>query len=68
VEDTCGCPRVVLNGTNQALVDQVRSAYEAWVNAGCGPLDCDFCDPARGGVCQNAPTPQGGVCIGLTTF
>ncbi len=68
VDDRCGCPTIVLNETAPDLVQAVQQAYAAWVNAGCGPLDCGFCDPAEGGGCSQNPDGQTGTCVGFTTF
>jgi len=44
IYDRCGCEAVA----NDGLVDEAElaiDAYDDWVNAGCGPLDCDSCPP-----------------------
>lgn len=38
--DVCGCP-VAVNITNSDLVQETRALYQEWLDAGCGPLDCD---------------------------
>jgi hypothetical protein len=64
--DTCGCPAIVANELQPGLVDAARTAYDAWVAAGCGPYDCQTCDRARSGACVPAPDGQSGVCTPVT--
>ena len=44
VLDTCGC-EVVANDQYSTVAPDVLAAYHAWVDTGCGPLDCDSCPP-----------------------
>jgi hypothetical protein len=37
--DVCGCP-VAVNGQSAEAVGAALDAWNAWRDAGCGPLDC----------------------------
>jgi len=43
--DSCGCTIVVAD-QHQAEAAAAVEAYQAWVQAGCGPVPCYTCPPA----------------------
>lgn len=53
LDDSCGCPSILLNEKNPGLVKAALGAYNAWTNAGCGPFGCGgACFPAVPGFCS----------------
>ncbi len=44
VYDTCGC-QVVANDQASSEAEAALEAYDAWVQAGCGPQLCSTCPP-----------------------
>ncbi len=60
--DRCGCFSVVANENTPELAAAAQAAFDAWVNAGCGPLDCTQCEPAVSGFCNSTPSGQSGLC------
>lgn len=65
VNDTCGCPSILANEKQPETVKAALVAYNAWVDAGCGPFECGggcfkavsgFCSPTNGnkGMCFQA--------------
>jgi hypothetical protein len=63
LNDTCGCPSLLLNETQPAKVAAAKAAYNAWISAKCGPLACGkACFPAGPGFCQPG-TAGGGTCV-----
>ncbi len=61
VDDTCGCPSILLDEKDPAKVALAQKAYDAWTQAGCGPFPCGkACFPAGPGFCQ----PLAGLCTG----
>lgn len=63
VKDACGCPSLLLNEKQPDKVKAALAAYDAWVNAGCGPLGCgQACFPAVSGFCSPL-NAGGGVCV-----
>ncbi len=60
LNDTCACPSILANERNPELYQSALAAYDAWVGAGCGPLDCGAaCFPASAGFCQPGPDGTG---------
>lgn len=61
LNDTCGCPSILLNERNPELVLAAQQAYDAWVAGGCGPVPCgQACFPASAGGC--VPSGTSGTC------
>jgi hypothetical protein len=58
--DQCGCP-VAVNMGNAAAVSTALETYAAWVNAGCGPMECGQpCGISADPTCSEAgPNCQG---------
>lgn len=65
LNDTCGCPSILANEKAPEKVKAAQLAYDAWINAGCGPFECGggcfkavggFCSPTNGnkGMCFQA--------------
>ena len=51
VPDWCGCP-VLVNDYYEDTVIAAQNAYDAWVEAGCGPQPCGAaCAIGSDGVC-----------------
>jgi hypothetical protein len=53
--DICGCT-VVANDTSAAAAQSATTAFETWVGAGCGPLQCLYCPPGPGSPWYCDPT------------
>jgi hypothetical protein len=64
--DTCACPSIVANEHASDLATVARDAYDAWVAAGCGPIPCEQCIPAKGGTCLLDRGGSTGHCVGVT--
>lgn len=61
VLDQCGC-KLVANEHKPEAVAAALAAFDAWVNAGCGPYDCMDCPPWGMPACIVGPDGQTGVC------
>lgn len=59
INDSCGCPSILANEKNPNKVSSAQAAYQAWVSAGCGPMDCDHCSPAIPGFCNGTNETNG---------
>ncbi len=61
--DPCGCASILANEKQPAKIAAAKSANEAWLAQGCGPVLCGGgCFPAGPGFCN--PTPDGsGTCV-----
>ncbi len=59
VPDQCACPRIVNDGQPDD-VQAAQAAYDAWVQAGCGPYACGAaCSEGTTGICQGQGGPSG---------
>lgn len=66
MSDECGCPRLVLNETQPALVSSAETAYTSWTGAGCGPHACQTpCGILNNGTCQPSADFTTGTCIAV---
>ena len=65
LNDTCGCPSVLANEKQPDKIAAAKAASAAWIQAGCGPLQCGkACFPANPGYCQ--PNSDGtGICMSV---
>jgi hypothetical protein len=63
LNDTCGCPSVLANEKRPDRIAAAKAATAAWIQAGCGPLQCGKdCFPATSGFCQPNSDGSLGVC------
>jgi len=53
--DLCGC-LIVANDSSAMEAKIAMLAFNAWVNAGCGPYDCESCPPGPGSPWYCDPT------------
>lgn len=58
--DTCGCS-VVANDSNAPGAQLATTAFETWVDAGCGPFNCAVCPPPPSSPWYCDPTTA--VCL-----
>lgn len=68
INDTCGCPTIAVNTKLGPLVNDAKLAYDAWVEAGCGPIPCTQCIPADIGYCEPTPDGESWACRGSTNL
>lgn len=58
--DPCGCSSLLANEKEPAKIAAAKAANQAWLDAGCGPLDCGGgCFPVGPGWCQGQPDGSG---------
>jgi hypothetical protein len=62
IYDDCGCDTVA-NEHNPEAVKAALEAFAAWVDAGCGPYDCQWCPPAVPALCEATPDGKTGYCV-----